>query len=84
MKLENIVKDNIYYNNYGEPIPFGSKIKMSFVGEPVDMTKPFTLVSAENIFSTVSYKNEVEIKVSGANGVTHTFSFARWYNPKII
>lgn len=80
----NIVDKEIYYNNYGEPIPFNSKIKMSFVGNPIDMTQPYTLVSAENFFSTVGYKNEVSIKVMGSNGVTHIFSFARYYNPKII
>lgn len=79
--MKNIVKDNIYYNNYGEPISFGSKIKMGFAGEPVDMIKPFILVSAENVFSTVSYRNEVKIIVSGSNGVKHDFYFARYYNP---
>lgn len=82
--MYNCVDSNMYYNNYGEPIPFGSLIKMSFAGSPIGMTTPYTLVSAENFFSTVGYKNEVTLLVRGANGGEHSFSFARYYSPKVL
>jgi DNA-directed RNA polymerase subunit RPC12/RpoP len=82
--MENTVQDNVYYNNYGEPIPFGSKIKMSFAGNPIDMTQPYTLVEAVVFFSTVSHKEEVRLYVQGTNKVSRWFKFARYYNPRLI
>jgi hypothetical protein len=82
--MENTVQGNVYYNNYGEPIPFGSKIKMNFAGDPIDMTQPYTLVKAVVFFSTVSNKEEVRFYVQGANKVSRWFKFARYYNPRLI
>jgi len=80
--MVNTVSNGVYYNNYGDAIPFGSLIHLEFAGAPTNLTRPYQLISAENKFTTVNYRNEVELLIEGANGVRDTFYFARYYSPK--
>lgn len=78
----NEVVDGVYYNCSGESIAIGQLIDLSFAGSPCNCLYPYTLVNAWNFFSTVGYKNEVRLLVSGANNVCVELSFARYYNPR--
>ncbi len=82
--LKNFVEGSVYYNNYGDPIPFGSPIDMSFAGAPYNMKWPFRLLSATNFYSTVGYRNEVTLLVIGSNQMMGLFDFAEVYNPRLL
>jgi len=66
----------------GNTIKPGEQIKLGFAGGPADMPSPWTLVKAENYFSTVNYKLNPRITVRAANGVERTYNTANVYNPR--
>ena len=75
------VKGKIYYPLSGEKIKFGNYIFLSFMGSPPNMELPLKLVSAKNYYTTVGYKNNVELVVKDANDVKYTFRDAHYYSP---
>ncbi len=73
--------DGTYYTNYGEPIKVGDEIKLNFAGGPTGMPRPWKLVEAENVFSSVNGQHNPRITVEAANGKRMTFDNARIYSP---
>lgn len=59
----------------------GDEISMGFAGSPVNFPKPWTLVKAEQKFSTVNYKNNPSITVRSASGEERVFDNANIYSP---
>ena len=76
------VDDGSYLPFEGKPIKSGDPIDMSFAGSPVNAPKPWTLVRAEDKFSTVNYKNNPSVTIKDANGIEHTFDRADYYSPR--
>lgn len=74
--------DGSYLPFEGKPIKSGDPIDMSFAGSPVNAPKPWTLVRAEDKFSTVNYKNNPSVTIKDANGIEHTFDRADYYSPR--
>ena len=74
--------DGSYLPFEGKPIKSGDPIDMSFAGSPVNAPKPWTLVKAEDKFSTVNYKNNPSVTIKDANGIEHTFDRADYYSPR--
>jgi len=59
----------------------GDEIEMTFAGAPNDFPRPWTLVSARDEYSTVSYSNTPTVVVRAANGKEMTLKNAQVYSP---
>ncbi|MHA1169251.1 MAG: hypothetical protein ACTSRU_15600, partial [Candidatus Hodarchaeales archaeon] len=79
--INGYVENGVYFTIGGESIKIGDYIEISFMGSPDEMPKPWTLVGAKNVFSTVSYNNSVTIIVKASNGKKMTFNDAHQYSP---
>jgi len=79
---DGVVVGDAYFTRCGQPIRFGEYIKLGFAGGPCDMPLPWTLVSARNCFTTVSYRNMVVVTVRAASGNERSYENASHYSPK--
>lgn len=66
----------------GAVIKPGEQISLSFLGGPTGMPRPWTLIKAENYFSSVNYKLNPKVTVRAANGVEKTYETANVYSPR--
>lgn len=73
--------DGNFVDADGNTIKKGEKIKFHFAGAPHDMPSPWTLIKAENEFSTVNYRYNPSVTVRAANGVERTYDNAHYYSP---
>jgi len=78
------VKGDVYYNGAGEAIKIGDYIRLHFAGFPINMPQPWTLIKAENYFSTVGYDNRVRLEVKADNGNEMSFDDVHYYSPELI
>ncbi len=77
-----ISKSGGFIDSDGQEIKIGDQIKLNFAGGPHDMPAPWTLVKAEDKFTTVSYTHEPSITVRAADGTERTYDNANQYSPR--
>lgn len=65
----------------GNIINPGDPIALHFAGGPHDMPQPWTLVKAEDVFTTVSWSMKPQVTVRAADGTERIYSNAEVYSP---